>query len=265
MKTATPYIAYFKMCFKQNTVYRIEWLLGILNSVIQIFISVAIWKALYGSRVEVNGIEFSIVVTNFIISLGLSNIFTTNDFAIQSKIMNGSIANELLKPIDFRKLLLAQTLAGITFKFLSNFLPTLIITAIVFGMVPPVSVVNFLLYLVSMLLGFCVLWCLSLIIQMTAFWIINVWSIATIKNVFVTVFTGAVLPLYFMPEPIMRIINFTPFDSVYFIPLQIYLGNVSYYELGLFFLKQIVWIAILYSISVLMWHRGSKKIIIQGG
>ncbi len=264
-RLSTPYFAYFKMTFKQNTAYRIEWLLGILNSIIQIFISIAIWKALYGNRQTVNGINFSVIATNFIISLGLSSIFSTNDFAIQQKINDGSIANELLKPIDFRKILLAQTLAQIAFKFLSNFLPTFLITSLVFGILPPAGIVNFLLYLLSMLLGFCVLWSLSLIIQMTAFWIINVWSISTIKNVFVKVLAGAALPLYFMPEPIMKIIRFTPFDSIYHIPLQIYLGNASSEQIILCFLKQIVWIAILYSISILMWNCGSKKIIVQGG
>ncbi|MCQ2577353.1 MAG: ABC-2 family transporter protein [Treponema sp.] len=261
----TPYFAFFKMTFKQNTVYRVEWLFGILSSVLQIFVSVAIWKTLYGSRDAVNGINFSVIVTNFIISLGLSEIFSTNDFTIQQKINDGSIANELLKPIDYRKILLAQTLAQIVFKFLSNFLPTLIITSIIFGILPPVSLQNFLIYLVSMFLGFCVLWSISLIIQMTAFWIINVWSISTIKNVFVKVLAGTMLPLYFMPEPVLKIIAFTPFDSIYHIPLQIYLGTVDYYTILFSMLKQIVWIAILYSVSLYMWHRGSKKLVIQGG
>lgn len=260
----TPYLAYFRMTFRQNTAYRVEWLFGILDSVIQIFISIAIWKALYGTRDAVNGVGFSVIATNFIISLGLSNIFSTNDFAIQQKINDGSIANELLKPVDYRKILLAQTLAEIAFRFLSNFLPTFLITSLVFGILPPAGIVNFLLYLVSMFLGFCVLWSLSLIIQMTAFWIMNVWSISTIKNVFVKVLAGAALPLYFMPEPVMKVIRFTPFDSIYHIPLQIYLGNATGEEIVTCIVKQIVWIALLYSISVLMWYRGSKKIVIQG-
>lgn len=265
MRNSTPYLAYFKMSFKQHTAYRAEWFFGILNSVIQIFISVAIWKALYANREAVNGVEFSVIVTNFIISLGLSNIFSTNDFAIQQKINDGSIANELLKPIDFRKILLAQTLADIAFKFISNFVPTFLITALVFGILPPAGIVQFLFYLLSMFLGFCVLWSISLIIQMTAFWIINVWSISTIKNVFVKVLAGAALPLYFMPEPVMKVIRLTPFDSIYHIPLQIYLGNAGYAEIGYCLIKQIIWIVILYSISIFMWHCGNKKVVIQGG
>lgn len=153
----------------------------------------------------------------------------------------------------------------IAFNFISNFIPTLIITSLIYGILPPAGVVNFVLYLVSMLLGFCVLWSLSLIIQMTAFWIINVWSISTIKNVIVKILAGAMLPLYFMPEPLLKIIRFTPFDSIYHIPLQIYLGNAEPLQISMCIAKQIVWIAILYSISLFMWNCGKKKIVIQGG
>jgi ABC-2 type transport system permease protein len=261
----TPYLAYFKLSFKQNTAYRIEWLLGILNSVIQIFISIAIWRALYGNVDIVNGIPFPVVTTNFIISLGLSNVFTTDDFYIQYKINNGSIAHELLKPVDFRRILLAQTLGNLLFKLVSNFLPSLIITSLVFGILPPAGFIEFLLYVVSILLGFCVLWTISLIIQMTSFWIINVWSVSTVKNVIIRILSGAALPLFFMPASIMNIIRFTPFDSIYHIPLQIYLGSVNYTDIGLCIVKQIVWILILYALSALMWNRGSKKIVVQGG
>lgn len=265
MTLSTPYLAYFKLTFKQKTVYRVEWLLGIFNSIIQIFISIAIWKALYAGRSNINGIDFSVVTTNFIISLGLSNIFFTNDFGIQQKINDGSIANELLKPIDYRKILLANTLAEIAFKFLCNFIPTFIIAVICFGILPPCGVLQFCLYLLSMFFGFCVLWTLSLIIQMSAFWIINVWSISTIKNVFVKVLSGAMLPLYFMPKGIMKVISYTPFDSIYHIPLQIYLGTVDNMTILNSMIKQIIWIIGLYLISLFMWHKGSKKIVLQGG
>lgn len=261
----TPYLAYFKLSFKQNTAYRIEWLLGILNSVIQIFISIAIWRALYGNADSVNGIPFSVVTTNFIISLGLSNIFTTDDFYIQWKINDGSIAHELLKPVNFRLILLAQTLGNLLFKLVSNFLPALIITAAVFGIVPPAGIIEFLFYTVSIFLGFCVLWTISLMVQMTSFWILNVWSVSTAKNVIIRIFSGAALPLFFMPEPVMKLIRLTPFDSIYHIPLQIYLGTINHTDIALCMVKQIVWIIVLYALSLFMWHCGSKKIVIQGG
>jgi len=261
----TPYLAYFKISFKQNTVYRIEWVLGIVNTCVQIFILIAIWKALYSGQRAMNGIDFSVIATNFIISLGLSNVFYTNDFAIQRKLNDGSIANELLKPIDFRKILLANNLGEIVFKFFSNFIPSLIITSLAIGILPPAGILALFFYAISMVLGFAVLWSISLIVQMTAFWIINVWSVSTIKDVFIRVLSGIALPLWFMPKPLLKIIEYTPFDSIYHIPMQIYLGQLGLAEIGSSMMKQIIWVAVLYGISVFMWHRGKEKIIMQGG
>lgn len=265
MKNGTPYLAYFKQNFKAHVVYRIEWILGIVNSIIQIFISIILWKTLYAGSDSIKGIDFSIITTNFIISLGLSHVLETNDFAIQRKLNDGSIANELLKPIDFRKILLANTLAEISFKFISNFIPTCIIAVICFGILPPAGIYHFLLFLISILLGFFVIWSLSLIVQMTAFWIINVWSISTIKNVLVKVFSGALLPLYFMPVSLMKVIEFTPFDSIYHIPLQIYLGRLETGVIILSMIKQLLWGLVLYLISLFMWYKGCKNVILQGG
>lgn len=261
----SAYLAYFKISFKQNTIYRVEWLLGILNNCIQIFISIAIWRALYGASFEINGVGFTMIATNFILSQGLSHVFTTSDLAIQKKLRDGSIANELLKPVDYRKILLANNLGNILFKLISNFLPSMIITSFIAGIMPPVSFTAAILYVVSLIFGFAILWSISMIVQMTAFWIMNVWSISTIKDVFVKVLSGATLPLWFMPKPILKIIEWTPFEAIYHIPLKIYLGELGIAEVGGELIKQIVWIVLLYSISCFMWARGKRKIVLQGG
>lgn len=261
----TTYLAYFKLSFKQNTKYRVEWMLGILNTCLQIFISVVLWKTLYGVHNTVNGVDFSVIATNFIIARGLGNAFGIDDATIQKRLRDGSIANELLKPVDYRKILLANNLGSIAFKLISNFLPSFIITSLIIGILPPVGIVELFVFLLSIVFGFLVLWSLSLIVQMLAFWIMNIWSISTIKSVLVNVLAGASLPLWFMPTPILKMIEYTPFDTVYYIPLKIYLGQLSMQECFRDLSKQIIWIVCLYAISVVLWNFGKRKIVIQGG
>lgn len=259
------YLAYFKITFRNNIVYRVECLLGILNTCLQIFISCAIWKVLYGTSVEVNGITYAMISTNFIIAIGLANIFSLNDFAIQQKLWDGSIATELLKPINLRARLLAESIGNIIFKLLTNFLPSVIIASIFIGILPPAGVEAFFLFVISVILGFSILWTISLIIQMTAFWIINVWSVSTIKNVIINIFAGASIPLWFMPDRILKLVKYTPFDSIYFIPVKIYLGEVNITDVWYYYGKQILWFTILYGIGVFLWQNGMKKVIVQGG
>ena len=77
------FFSYFKISFKSNTIYKVDFLFSIMGTCINIFIYCAIWKALYGNNMSVNAISYEMVTTNFILSLALSSVFATNDFAIQ--------------------------------------------------------------------------------------------------------------------------------------------------------------------------------------
>lgn len=259
------YFAYIKIAFLNKCAYRVECLMGILSTCLQIFILSEIWRVLYDTNQNVNDITYSMVVTNFILSQGLSKAFSVNDFAIQQKINDGTICNEFLKPVDYRISILATNLGEILFNLIACFLPTVLITSIFTGILPPDSFANLLLFLISIILGFIILWLISSIVQMSSFWIVNVWSISTIKNVVIGVLSGALLPLWFMPESVLQIIKYTPFDSIYFIPIEIYLGTISVDEIVNCYVRQVIWIMILYLISRIMWGFGKKRLVVQGG
>ncbi len=258
-------LSYFKMSFFNHTVYRIECLMGILNTCLQIFISCAIWKVLYGGNSEVNNISYAMVATNLIVAQGLSNAFRLNDFAVQQKLWDGSIAIELLKPIDLRVSMLAWNLGDILFSLLTNFLPSVIIAGIFIGLLPPSGLLSVFLFIISIILSFAILWSMSTIVQMSAFWILNVWSLATLKDVLIRVLAGASLPLWFMPDAVLTVIKYTPFESVYFIPIQIYLGKIGVNDVLSCYFKQALWFIVLYLIGIYLWHCGKKKIVVQGG
>ena len=87
----------------------------------------------------------------------------------------------------------------------------------------------------------------------------------TIKNVIVKVLSGTLLPLWFMPEILRKIIKVTPFESIYFTPIQIYLGEISGLEILYKMFIQVMWIVILGLIANAFWKRGTKKLVVQGG
>jgi len=257
--------AYFKFAFKNSTAYRIEWILGLINSIFQIFISCSIWKALYGHTEDINGIALSMVATNVIISLGLNNAFSFDDGMIQRKLGDGTLSNELLKPIDYRINLFITNMGNIAYKLLTNFLPTLFISLLFIGINKPDSILSFILFLISIVLGFLILWSLSLIVQLSSFWIMNVWSLSVLKTLVINVLAGTVLPLWFMPKPLLKIISLTPFDTLYFSPIKIYLGQMGKQAILSCYAKQFFWFLAFFLISNIMWERGKKRIVLQGG
>lgn len=260
-----PYIAFGKKSFMLKSAYRFDHFMGILNTIVRIFIFWVIYKALYGSRTEVEGITMTMVTTNFILSIGLEAVFYVHDFYLPDKIGNGSIATELLLPVSIKGRMIAENLGNAFFKLLYHFVPALIVSVIIMGIEPPASVSMLILFIVSALLGYGVLWTISFVVQMSAFWLINVWSIVTIKNVFVNVLSGSMIPLWFMPDWMSGIVEFSPFSSIYFTPVQIYLGQLSSGQIAYKCLIQLIWIVIIYMIGNLLWVKGKKKLVVQGG
>ena len=126
------YLFFLKRALKNNTIYRFDYFLGCLNVCIQIFISCEIWKALYITNHVSGKVSLNVVLTSFIINLGLSNIYSIDDLTVQRKFCDGTIICELLKPINYRIYLLADTVGNILFKLLFNLIPCSAIMIIVY-------------------------------------------------------------------------------------------------------------------------------------
>ena len=259
------YIEFALKKFQNKMAYRLEFFMGILNTVITIVVYLCIYKALYGNMQEVDGITFSMVATHFVISLGLSGAFEYNEMFLQDKVHDGSITNEFLKPVNFIFRLLAENMGEGLFKVSFNFFPAVIITLFYVDLCPPASVHNFIFMLISVILGYLILWIIGFIVQTWSFWLFSVWGIMTIKNVIVKIMSGTLLPLWFMPKVVKKVISFTPFESIYFTPIQIYLGEINGIELFEKMLIQIIWIGILGIIAGAFWKKGVKKLVVQGG
>ena len=119
--------------------------------------------------------------------------------------------------------------------------------------------------LIMLLYTVMVLWEISSIVQMLCFWIVNVWSISTIKDVFINVLAGTILPVWYLPEAIQNIIKYTPFAAIYITPLKIYLNQMGTKQQIEALLMQLIWIIILALFGNLLWHMGKKKLVVQGG
>ena len=261
----TPYIAFAKKGFLSRSAYRFDHYMGIFNTILKIFIFWEIYKTLYGGRAEIDGITMSMVTTNFILSMCLQEAFFIDDFYLPYHIDTGKIATELLLPISFKGRMLANNVGIATFNLVFHFAPALVVSCLCMGIQPPASIGTFLLFLVSAIFGYGVLWSISFAVQMCAFWIINVWSVVTIKNVLVNVLYGTMIPLWFMPDWMEPVVKFTPFSSIYFTPVQIYLGQLSYGEIVRQFVVSACWIVVIFGIGNVLWTKGKKKLVVQGG
>ncbi len=259
------YFVIMKKSFMSSMAFRADFFLGLLNTMIAIFVNIAIWKALYATRTEVNDISFQMVVTSLILGLSISNAVSVNDFMLASRVRSGDIAVNLLKPLDINLTMMAETVGNNLFRIIARFIPSLLVSLLFFQILPPASLLNVLLMIISVVLGFLILYYIGYIISVLSFWFVNIWSFSTIKNVFIGVLSGTMLPLWFMPPWLNAFIRYTPFDVIYFAPIKIYLGQIHAATVLPIYVKQCIWILLLFTLGQWLWAKGIKKLVVVGG
>lgn len=159
------YLEFALKKFQNKMVYRLDFFMGIINTVITIVVYLCIYRALYGEAKVIDGISYEMVATNFVIALGLSQAFTFNEMFMPDKINDGSITNEFLKPVNFKLRMLSENVGEGLFKVIFHYLPALLFTCLYAKLCPPKSMVSFALMLVSVALGYLILWLISFIVQ----------------------------------------------------------------------------------------------------
>lgn len=259
------YIEFGIKKFQNKMAYRMEVFMGILNTILTTVIFCSIYKALYGGSQEVDGITFGMVATNFMISLGLSGAFSFDEMFLQNKVRDGSITGEFLKPVNFKFRMLAENVGESAFKIVFHFIPAVVFIIFYTDICLPDTMWAVPVMCVSVVLGYLVLWEIAFIVQTWCFWLFSTWGIMVIKNVFINVLAGSMLPIWFMPEILRKIISYTPFEAIYFTPVRIYLGQLSLQDTIKSMIMQAAWVVILYVIGDIFWKNGIKKLVVQGG
>lgn len=245
--------------------YRVEYFAGLINTLILIFVNIAIWQAIYGEDGSYDGVQLQMVLTYIILGFLMQGIFSMDEYFISSKINNGLISSDLLKPISFRLMVFSYNFGLAVFKIIMNLIPAVIVSIIFFKLLPPFSLEMGICFFVSLALGYLVLYCLNFIVWLSAFWFYGTFSLVTIKDAIVVILSGALIPLWFMPQWLYDFIKLTPFDSIYYIPISIYLGQIPSNEIIYSIIKQIFWIFLLIGLGHVIWKFATKKLVVQGG
>lgn len=259
------YLEFAKKSFQNNIVYRADYLAGVINAIVMIFVNISIWKAIYSGDEMVEGIQFKMLTTYIVLSFIMQCVFMMDEYLIENKVKSGLISSDLLKPINFRVYIFSYNIGTLLFRVIMQMVPALVVSVLFFGLQPPFSVSMGVYFLISVVLGYIVLYNLNFIIWISSFWFYGTFSLVTIKDAAIMILSGALLPLWFMPPSIADFIALTPFKSIYFVPISIYLGSVPADEILSNILIQLAWAAGLFIAGQVLWSAAQKKLVIQGG
>jgi ABC-2 type transport system permease protein len=255
-----------KMRILTTLAYRFEVFASIGTHFILMIASIFLWRAAYGGIDQVNDFKLEDLITYSVISIMLSSLFVHDvQNTIYNKIREGQIVTDFYRPISLLGSYLADDIGSMLSSVVNKALPLFLFAALFFDAPLPATVIDFLLFIPSCLLSYSILWLMSALIGLIAFWVMELGNMGIVKDSIVVILSGSMVPLWFFPESVQTVSRFLPFQYTYQTPIGIYIGVMNHTEAFQSMLIQLAWIVILFAILYVAWQRTKQKTLIQGG
>ena len=256
---------------KRQLAYKGAFYLFILVHLFGSFISYYLWMAIYGSseKAVIGGLtQNEMVVYVFMVYVTASIVTASISTIVSDDVVKGTVAMNLIKPIDYRLSLIAMASGNMIYRFL---VPSVFIwigleiyKIKVLGLAP-VTVAGILLYLLSCVMSFLIYVLFDFCFGMLAFFTTYIFGMRMAKEALLSFLTGQLIPISFFPAAMQRVFEFLPFSSMVYTPVMIYLGKYTGETLAFMMLRQAAWVVLLYVLGSLIWRQVTKRLIVLGG
>lgn len=267
MKTKS-YISLSRVGIIESVQFRVSTYVTFIGNLLYLIIIFFLWKAIYssvGSDV-VNGMTFYDTIIYLTLASAISSFVESYVvWEMGDNIRTGKIVLDLLKPMKYIYYLFWTFSGRYAIHFFNRFLPTFILVYFVthgtltFG-------INILWFIVSILFSVLINFSIDFITGTICLYTESIWGINIMKQVIVTLFSGAMIPIPFFPESLRKIVNYLPFQAIYNLPLKVLLNSsVDLEDLLHIILIQLFWIVVLFIISNYFWKASIKIITVNGG
>lgn len=229
----------FEMCravafvtYKEWSAYRTHSLVSVFVGPVYFIVQYFIWTAVYGGSGTLGGMELEQTIRYFGASALIG--YLTMDFAdwnLQMLVRTGKFLTFALRPMHHRLFALSQKIGHRVLGFFFEFLPCLLIFALLFrvDIIPQRIGLTVLSVGLAFLMNFYVNYCIG----MTAFYFVQANGIRVVYQLLGNIFSGALVPLSFFPGAVQKIMMFLPFQYTNYITAMVWTGSDAIGETGM--------------------------------
>jgi ABC-2 type transport system permease protein len=251
--------------FRRATVYRSAYVAGMLTNAFFGAVLSFVYLALYAAGGSVGGFSERdavsyVWVAQALISVGGGWIF----WDLAENIRSGDVVSDLSRPWDFYGYWLSKVLGERVFNLLVRGSVTYLIGALYFrAYVPgPAELAGF---AAAILLAMVVSFAYSFLVNLSAFWLMDVIGVGTVASLVMGFFSGFLLPLAFFPPWLAAVAALLPFQAIVSVPAEIFLGRVRGEALLWALLLQVFWAVAMTGLALLVLRAAVRKVVVQGG
>lgn len=246
--------------------YRTSYIITVASNFVNLLAIYFLWQGIYGGRAELGGYTWDQMKTYLLVTFLANSILSWySETSISGKILDGSVAADLLKPIDFQSARFAETLGS---SVLEGGMSAIVIgTFMLFtpGVTIPHSPLVWLLFLVSMFAAMIVKFGIVYLAALLCFWSTGSMGVVLTRIAVTNLLSGALVPLAFFPGWLENLAMFLPFQSIIHTPTVIFLQQTDSYEMLKLIGVQCLWGSLLWMAGKWMWSWAVRQVTIHGG
>ena len=260
------YLALTRGGYMLGVIYRFGFIFTIIGNVVYLGVAYYLWKSIYRHADVIRGLTFN--ETFLYVGLG-SAVFillkTYVDWFLHGDIREGTVANYLIKPIDMGLYILFFSFGFFLMNVTAITIPTFLLLTFIFKVQFTFGIGLF-LFPISILMAFLISFSFDYFIGLFGFYTESVWGLSTSKEIIITVFSGALIPLQFFPDAIQKVLYWLPFQAIYHTPLMMVTRPDQGWDVFLPMLGvQAFWAILLFIASRLFYQQAVKVLRISGG
>lgn len=265
------YFPFARSVIQRRMSYKIGFLMRIVGGLLQVLIMYYLWMAIFNSSPngQIRGFTSSEMVVYIIISYITAQVININiEGTIAYEIRDGSVAVNLIRPISYKKRVFAESLGEVLLRSLTTLLPLwigfLVYRFVTIKELPP-NIGTVLLFLISLFLGYMIMFLFNFIFGLSAFFVTYIWGFMVCKGVILRFFSGELIPIVFFPSAVQKALQYLPFSSINYTPVMIYMEKFTMNELISALCVQVVWVIILFVLMNVLWQSAIKRLTVLGG
>ena len=259
-----PYLEFARKAFSREATYRVEVFSGIGALLLRVYLLRSIWVALYAQNAAPANIPLHAIVTYSTVALLMSLVLEVDGTRlIRDKVREGTIATDLMKPIDLPLYFFSDGFGQTCFHALT-IVPSLVL-ALLFVHVDVPSLGAFGFFVAAFVLGYFVNFFVNFLMNSVAFWTLETFAIQLMVRWASDLLSGQLLPLTFFPGALGWFVERLPFAAIYSTPLRIYIGELPASAWPGALGVQVLWILLFGGLSWIVWRAAARRVVVQGG
>ncbi len=274
MPRLAPYLAVVSARYRMLLQYRAAALAGLATQLFWGAMRLMILAAFYAASTQTQPMALPDIVAYVWLGQAFFWLLPWNtDAEFAQKVRHGSIAYDLLRPLDLYSFWFAGTLAFRLAPTTLRCIPLGCFAILVLPLVGlqdwalpmPPTALSGCLFLLSLGLAALLGTAITMLMHIALLWMLSAQGTDRVMPACVILFSGMVIPLPLFPDWLQPVLHAQPFRGLVDVPFRIYSGNIAPPTAVLEVCGQGLWIILIIQLGRWLLARGTTKLVVQGG